>query len=388
LGPGPFHAGSLQSCLIPFLLAQIRSNGRVSDPSATPARSRCQNCGAELLGHFCHRCGQQDFDFHRSFGHVFLEALESLFHFDSKFFRNIVTLLLRPGQLSAEFNAGKRASQVPPFRLYVFVSFLFFFIRFLGSGPDESGIALIGPGAESRAGLTEALRSLADETTDPVAKQRLQATAARLGDPALKDAALTREEMGDLKAALIGRARQEQVGAETRRKKGASDSDWVKDAVKDKKADTPLGRLVAEKAKFVIQHREEIEEAFVHALPKMLLVCLPFFALYSRMLFPRGGLVYIQHLIIALHFHTFVFLCWLVLDGWSGLLGLWRPGLGYIVSLICWWWILQYPFVMLRRLFGQPWISNTLKGFALVGAYSCTLVLGFLLTAIIVVMTA
>jgi hypothetical protein len=97
-----------------------------------PSHTHCENCGTELKGPFCHACGQHDFEFHRSFGHVFLEALENFFHFDAKFFRNIVTLLFRPGVLTADFNAGKRASQMPPFRLYVFVSVLFFFLSFVG----------------------------------------------------------------------------------------------------------------------------------------------------------------------------------------------------------------------------------------------------------------
>ncbi|HLP25762.1 MAG TPA: DUF3667 domain-containing protein, partial [Acidobacteriota bacterium] len=97
-----------------------------------PFHTHCENCGTELKGPFCHACGQHDFEFHRSFGHVFLEALENFFHFDAKFFRNIVTLLFRPGALTADFNSGKRASQMPPFRLYVFVSVLFFFMSFIG----------------------------------------------------------------------------------------------------------------------------------------------------------------------------------------------------------------------------------------------------------------
>ena len=64
------------------------------------AHTHCQNCGTALAGHYCHECGQHDMDFHQSFGHVFLEALENFFHFDAKFFRNIVTLLFRPGRLT------------------------------------------------------------------------------------------------------------------------------------------------------------------------------------------------------------------------------------------------------------------------------------------------
>ncbi|MDQ5980028.1 MAG: hypothetical protein QG602_3003, partial [Verrucomicrobiota bacterium] len=102
-----------------------------------PFHTHCENCGTKLEGPWCHKCGQHDFEFHRSFWHVFMEALETLFHFEGKFFRNIVTLLFRPGVLTADFNAGKRATQMPPFRLYIFVSFIFFLLIFLGEKEDN-----------------------------------------------------------------------------------------------------------------------------------------------------------------------------------------------------------------------------------------------------------
>jgi hypothetical protein len=103
-----------------------------------PFHSHCENCGTKLDGPWCHKCGQHDFEFHRSFRHVLLEALETIFHFEGKFFRNTGTLLFRPGRLTADFNAGRRAAQMPPFRLYVFVSFLFFLIIFLGKDTSEA----------------------------------------------------------------------------------------------------------------------------------------------------------------------------------------------------------------------------------------------------------
>uniref|UniRef100_UPI00404A33F3 DUF3667 domain-containing protein n=1 Tax=Cephaloticoccus sp. TaxID=1985742 RepID=UPI00404A33F3 len=80
----------------------------------TAGHTHCENCGTELKGPYCHRCGQHDFDINRSFTHTFLEALENFFHFDTKLFRNLIALLFQPGRMTAEFNAGKRASQVPP----------------------------------------------------------------------------------------------------------------------------------------------------------------------------------------------------------------------------------------------------------------------------------
>jgi len=91
-----------------------------------PIRTHCQNCGTELKGPYCHSCGQHDFDAHQSFGHALHEVLESFFHFDGKFFGGIYDLLFRPGYLTLEYNSGRRARHIPPLRLYIFVSLLFF----------------------------------------------------------------------------------------------------------------------------------------------------------------------------------------------------------------------------------------------------------------------
>ena len=58
----------------------------------SPSHLHCENCGTKLQGPFCHRCGQHDFDINRSFIHTFFEALENFFHFDTKLFRNLITL--------------------------------------------------------------------------------------------------------------------------------------------------------------------------------------------------------------------------------------------------------------------------------------------------------
>lgn len=59
-------------------------------------------------------------------GHVLEEVAESIWHFDGKFWRTAKALLLHPGQITADFLDGRRQRYVPPFRLYVFTSALFF----------------------------------------------------------------------------------------------------------------------------------------------------------------------------------------------------------------------------------------------------------------------
>ena len=58
------------------------------------------------------------------------EAAEVFTHADSRLWRTIAPLLFRPGFLTQQFLQGRRASYLPPFRLYIVVSLLFFLSTF------------------------------------------------------------------------------------------------------------------------------------------------------------------------------------------------------------------------------------------------------------------
>src|SRR5881409_1702872 len=89
--------------------------------------TRCENCGAELQGHWCAQCGQPAIDYRRSFRHVIADLLDEFLNWDSKFFATIGLLLVRPWKLTNEFLAGHRVRYVHPLRLYLLASILFFF---------------------------------------------------------------------------------------------------------------------------------------------------------------------------------------------------------------------------------------------------------------------
>jgi hypothetical protein len=93
---------------------------------APPAR--CKNCNAALLGRFCVNCGQAA-DVHvPSTVELLHEMLEGLTHSDSRLWRTLKLLWFKPGRLTEEFVAGRRVAYLPPFRLYLILSIVFFLI--------------------------------------------------------------------------------------------------------------------------------------------------------------------------------------------------------------------------------------------------------------------
>lgn len=87
----------------------------------------CANCGLELLGDFCHRCGEQKHHAEElTLKHFFLHATHDLTHLDTKVFTTLSYLFTRPGFLTQEFIAGRRTRYMRPFSLFLVACAIFF----------------------------------------------------------------------------------------------------------------------------------------------------------------------------------------------------------------------------------------------------------------------
>ncbi|MFN8357079.1 MAG: DUF3667 domain-containing protein [Spirosomataceae bacterium] len=88
----------------------------------------CPNCGTILQPdyEFCPHCGQENHELNVPIGHLVYEFIESIFHFDIKFWNTFRAIVTKPGKITTDFVEGKRARYVPPARFYVFVAFFFF----------------------------------------------------------------------------------------------------------------------------------------------------------------------------------------------------------------------------------------------------------------------
>src|SRR5258708_26000724 len=113
------------------------------------AAARCNHCDAVLLGRFGANCSQP------ADGHVpttlelVHELLEGITHSDSRLWRTLATLWFKPGKLTEEFVAGRRVAYLPPFRLYLILSIIFFLVASL---VHTSGEAIIFDEAMKPAG--------------------------------------------------------------------------------------------------------------------------------------------------------------------------------------------------------------------------------------------
>ncbi len=90
---------------------------------------KCKNCNEELLGQekFCSNCGQKNID-RLNLKYILSQFVEDVFNVDSKVFRTLKNLITKPGYLTKEYIEGRRSNYIPPVRLYIVMSVLFFFI--------------------------------------------------------------------------------------------------------------------------------------------------------------------------------------------------------------------------------------------------------------------
>lgn len=87
----------------------------------------CPNCTTPLKGPFCFACGQEGEKYDRSIGHLVGEAFEGLTHLDGRVWNTLPKLAVRPGGLTRAYLDGHRASQIPPFRIFLVALLLVFF---------------------------------------------------------------------------------------------------------------------------------------------------------------------------------------------------------------------------------------------------------------------
>ena len=89
---------------------------------------RCENCGHFVEKRFCPQCGQENVETRQSFFHLFTHFVEDFVHYDGQFGKTILYLLFYPAKLTKEYMAGKRNCYVEPVKLFIFISFITFFL--------------------------------------------------------------------------------------------------------------------------------------------------------------------------------------------------------------------------------------------------------------------
>ncbi len=343
-----------------------RPSGQGEDTG--PSLTHCENCGAELQGHWCAKCGQPAIEYRRSFRHVVADLLNEFLNWDSKFFTTIALLIVKPWHLTNEFLAGKRVRYVNPLRLYLLASILFFFAINYGTKgihidptkfPEEKRAEVAAAIADKR-GEIEA--ELSKDNLTPEQRRKAQKALDYLTKPTSSATTTPTPEETSSPSAAPGASPTTESGQQKYGPVG--DRPFV--VFDDAKSTTPFERWIETRAKEKMGEQGTKMGLFISTLfsnlPYMMLCCIPLFALVLKLLYVRRRLFYIDHLIYALHIHTFFYAgVMLIVLATIGLIRF-APGAiaGWLIALL-WIAFVTQIFLSIRYVYRQGWFFTVFK---------------------------
>jgi hypothetical protein len=277
--------------------------------AAGGAERHCLNCGSALTGRYCANCSQAA-DVHvPSTRELLHEALEGITHSDSRLWRTLSLLWFKPGRLTQEFIAGRRASFLPPFRLYLILSIIFFLIASL-SNTHAKFVRF-----DDKASVEEAVANASDVPPE---------------------CANVNGTVFDVR--LFGR-------------------DWAP-------------RIRHACAEIARDNGANLLHVALATMPKAMFIFLPLIALLHMLLYWQPRHRYAEHLLFFLHLHAFFFSVIAVVMLSADAAEAW-PRLAFVLNLVQWllWSLPVYTVLAMQRVFGGRWPATLCKAAALFVVY-------------------
>ena len=312
----------------------------------------CLNCKTEVQGKYCHVCGQENIEPVESAWHLIQHFLYDLTHFDGKFFSTIKTLLFKPGFLSAEYVAGRRASYLNPLRMYIFTSAFFFLVFFSAYKIEPSDNAVT---------YTVGGRSVAElRTMDSLSFEKFSNDYFK-GTPQSRE--VFNSYLDSLEGGIhffenIYRSRQQY---DSLRRAGAVKDSWLRRQL--------IYREIAINKKYGHNRSQiwsDLMNRLTHAFPQLLFISLPLFALVLKLLYiRRKRFYYAAHLIFSVNLYIFAFMVMLLIIGISKVDELFGLNWLGIVKLLLIALVFFYEYKSMRKFYAQNRAKTIMKFFLL-----------------------
>lgn len=278
-------------------------------------KTHCLNCQYSFNQeeNFCPNCGQENHDLKIPISHFIEEFLEGILHFDSKVWHTLKTLFFYPGKITNDFLEGKRVSFVPPIRLYVFFSFIFFLtLSLVFNHKDED-----------------------KKLTDYIAEKSTSSDGAKLKGNDI-------EQLLDSMQVSLG-----------------------EDTMKSKQMQEKLRNL----SKYTGKDLNQINQKIYKTLSFALFFLLPVFALIMKLMYRSSKKYYYEHFIAAIHYHVILFILLLVAVGFYALS---LPRTSYLILFLG---ALVYFIHSLRVVYHQSWLKTTVKAVLIFWVYGFLLLI-------------
>jgi hypothetical protein len=329
--------------------------------SRSPLRKdkTCLNCNYVVENRFCPNCGQENTDTRKTFHHLFIHFFEDLTHYENAFWKTIKNLLLKPASLTKEYLSGKRLSYLAPVRLYIFISFVtFFLIQVFPDGERSAADDLIDMDQTYTVKVPDANGKLRDSV---VSKKKLKISEV-LATAEKKQMKLSNEEQNK---GFLNFGYDNIRELDSLQKYGPADeklSDWEYDFVK---------KTLVIKAKYSSKELwERFGEEAWHNIPKALFLYMPLFALVLWLFHGKRRWYYFDHGIFTLHYFSFLLLMILITFFFKRLMDCLPDNgvtatISFIVNTAAYGWMFYYFFPAHHRFYGETRTVSFFKSIAM-----------------------
>ena len=283
----------------------------------------CLNCHYVVENRFCSNCGQENTNTRKTFHHLFIHFFEDLTHYENAFWKTIKNLLFKPATLTKAYLSGKRLSYLAPVRLYIFISFITFFL------------ITVFPNRDSPPSNSNDDKAMVKTAKEEIIKER-KVTIFGVEFNSLK-------ELDSIQ-------------------KQAPQSEKISD----------FNYWVVKKVFTVTENNTQEEllekflESFLHNLPKVLFIFMPFFAFNLWVFHNKKRWYYFDHGIFTLHYFSFLLLLFLLLFLTNKVLSLFQESsilsfLSGAINFIGYGWMVYYFYPAHQRFYQETRLVSFLK---------------------------
>lgn len=309
----------------------------------------CLNCQTPLdeVYNYCPICGQQNDDRNVSFKELGRDLFENFFSFDSRLAHTFFPFFFKPGELTKKYNEGKRFTYANPIRLYIIVSFFYFFVlnSMMGDLTREFSQALDTPEADS---VKTAIQNEVKFNMDSI--KNAPPIMMSLDGDSIVD--------GDENSWPLKNWQWEMLYNKINDKNVSEVELYQALEIEDRGVFTKL--VVKQVIRIYKRDKELLVSEIVQNLSVMMFILIPVFALLIKLMYVRRKILYINHLIHTIHLHTFAFFVYgvaMVLIHWV----FESEDLSEWIMLITLFAVFTYTFLSFKRVYNQSWKKTAVK---------------------------
>jgi len=342
----------------------------------------CLNCGHHVEDHYCSHCGQPNLELKEPFWGFIGHSVGHYFHFDSKFFHTLVPLLTKPGQITLDYLAGKRARYIHPVSLYIFVSILYFLIvphamEKKEKSAQEETAQEIRTDRDSIASRAEDLKKLPGFAEDLITKLEFKNLNLSAQDHMLDSLRKTYslkpsdslQEMIRTYSKINAEKKDTTIEVYELRQQSlplAERDSWINHQLKKKQI-----YLNQKKNKEHWDIKEEVKKY----QPKQFFLMMPLLAFFIMINFRKNRIYYIDHLVFTIHGMTAFFIVSIVTEPLKKYvfgLGTW---MSWTLSVLVFTAIIWYLYTGLKLFYNRSVSQTIKKTFTVIILYSITFAL-------------